>query len=72
MEAIILSEKEIEVIKKQLNGEIEVYDVTEEDQILLTGVIEKAENLLDELDAYDEFGDDLIKWFYEKYKEQEV
>ncbi|MBO5854978.1 MAG: hypothetical protein J6Q61_09610 [Bacteroidales bacterium] len=72
MKAIILSEKEIEVINKQLNGEIEVYDVTEEDQIILTGVIEKAENLLEELDAYDEFGDDLIKWFYGKYKEQEV
>lgn len=72
MKAIILSEKEIEVINKQLNGEIEVYDVTEEDQIILTGVIEKAENLLEELDVYDEFGDDLIKWFYGKYKEQEV
>ena len=32
----------------------------------------KPEALLDELDAYDEMGDDLIKWFYGKYKSQAV
>lgn len=71
MGKIILSEKEIEVIKKQLSGKIEVHSATEEEQDLLMGVIDKANDLLEELDAYDEFGLDLILWFYNKYKEQE-
>ena len=71
MGKIILSEKEIEVIKKQLSGKIEVHSATEEEQKLLMDVIDKAEALEEELDAYDESGDDLIEWFYNKYKEQE-
>ena len=71
MEKIILSEKEIEVIKKQLSGKIEVHSATEEEQKFLMDVIDKAEALEEELDAYDESGDDLIEWFYNKYKEQE-
>lgn len=71
MGKIILSEKEIEVIKKQLSGKIEVHSATEEEQKFLMDVIDKAEALEDELDAYDESGDDLIEWFYNKYKEQE-
>lgn len=71
MGKIILSEKEIEVIKKQLSGKIEVHSATEEEQKFLMDVIDKAEALEEELDAYDESGDDLIEWFYNKYKEQE-
>jgi len=73
MKAIVLLADEIKVIDQQLKGEIEVWSATEEQQRLLTGVVEKAENLLDELDAYDELeneGGDLIAWFYRKYKEQ--
>ena len=71
MGKIILSEKEIEVIKKQLSGKIEVHSATEEEQKFLMDVIDKAEALEEGLDAYDESGDDLIEWFYNKYKEQE-
>lgn len=71
MGKIILSEKEIEVIKKQLSGKIEVHSATEEEQMFLMDVIDKAEALEEELDAYDESGDDLIEWFYKKYQEQE-
>lgn len=73
MKAIVLSADEIKVIEQQLKGEIEVYSATEEQQRLLTGVVEKAENLLDELDAYEELeneGGDLVAWFYRKYQEQ--
>lgn len=71
MEKIILSEKEIDVIQKQLNGEIEVHSATEEEQQLLMGVIDKADALLEELDAYEELNGNLILWFYNKYQEQE-
>lgn len=73
MKAIVLLADEIKVIDQQLKGEIEVWSATEEQQCLLTGVIDKANNLLDELDAYDELeneGGDLIAWFYRKYQEQ--
>ena len=66
MKKIELTEKEIEVIRQQLNGEIEVHSATEEQQQLLMGVIDK--------DAYDELeaqGNDLIDWYWKKYQEQE-
>lgn len=71
MKKIELSADEIKTIKQQLNGEIEVWNATEEQQKHLTSVIDKAESLLDELDAYDEMGDDMILWFWNKYKVQE-
>ena len=41
----------------------------------LTSVIDKANALLEELDAYDEMidekGGDTILWFWDKYKAQE-
>jgi hypothetical protein len=70
MEKIELSDKEKEVIKKQLNGEITQFSATPEERTLLMGVISKAEALLDELDDYDNMGDDLIQWFWGKYQSQ--
>lgn len=74
MKKIVLTEKEIEVIQQQLNGEIEVHSATEEQQQLLMGVIDKANDLLDEEDAYEELeaqGNDLIDWYWKKYQVQE-
>ena len=74
MKKIELTEKEIEVIHQQLIGEIEVHSATEEQQKLLMGVIDKANKLLDEEDAYDELeaqGNDLIDWYWKKYQAQE-
>ena len=71
MKKIELTEKEIEVIHQQLNGEIEVHSATEEQQRLLMGVIDKADALMEELDAYDELNGDLILWFWKKYQAQE-
>jgi len=34
-------------------------------------VLDMANELEEELDAYDESGDDLVKWFWNKYQEQE-
>lgn len=74
MKKIELTKKEIEVIRQQLNGEIEVHSATEEQQQLLMGVIDKANDLLDEEDAYDELeaqGNDLIDWYWKKFQAQE-
>lgn len=75
MKKIELSADEIKVIKQQLNGEIEVWNATDEQKKLLTGVIDKAEALMDELDAYDDLDNymegGLVAWFYDKYKAQE-
>lgn len=73
MTRIELSDAEVNVIEQQLAGKIEVWSATDEEQTLLSCVIEKAENILDELDAYSELekqGGDLIDWFNRKYKEQ--
>lgn len=69
------SDDEIKVIKQQLNGEIEVWNADDYQQKHLTSVIDKANALLEELDAYDEMidekGGDTILWFWDKYKAQE-
>ena len=76
MEKIELSDAEIKVIKQQLNGEIEVWHATEEQKKLLMGVIDKADALLEKLDAYDDMTEnyeaDTILWFWHKYQEQEA
>ena len=74
MSKIELSADEIKVIHQQLNGEIEIYNATDEQQRLLSSVIDKADALLDESDAYDELeeqGNDLVQWFWNKYQEQQ-
>ncbi len=75
MKKIELSADEIKVLKQQLNGEIEVWNATDEQQKHLTSVIDKADELLEELDGYDDmidnFEGDTILWFWNKYKEQE-
>lgn len=72
MSEIVFSADEIRVIQQQLNGEIEVWSATDEQQKHLTSVIEKAEARLDEYpDDYD-FGDDLIKWIWGEYQAQQA
>lgn len=70
MKKIGLTADEIKVIEQQLNGEIEVWSATDEQQEILTKVTNDAEALMDELDAYDELDGDLIQWYYDKYKAQ--
>lgn len=72
MKRIELTPEEIAVIKQQLDGEIEVWSATDEQQKHLTNVIDKAEARLDEYpDDYD-FGDDLIAWIWKEYQTQEA
>lgn len=72
MNKIELSEQEIQVIKDQLDGKISAFTATPEQQQLLMGVIDKADALMEELDAYDDDYSDLIAWFWEKYQAQQA
>lgn len=69
---ITLTDNQIEVINKYLDGKISMFGTSEEDMSTMSEVIEMAEDLQDELEAYEESGDDLIRWFYGKYKEQSL
>lgn len=70
MTKIELSPGEIRVIEKQLRGDL-TFNATDEEQELMCSVVDKADALMFELEAFDESGDDLIEWFYNKYKEQQ-
>ena len=72
MEKIVLTEKEIEVIDLFLAEKVDIESVaTDEQKELLMGVTDRAEALMEELNAYDELDDNLIKWYYDKYKAQQ-
>lgn len=61
-----LTEKEKEVIKKYLDGDFDHFTCSEEERVAMTSVIDKANELMEKEDAYDELDDDLIKWFVGK------
>ena len=71
MSKIELSDKEKEVIQEHLNGKIHAYTATKEQQELIMGVIDKADALMNELDAWDDDYTDLIQWFWDKYQDQQ-
>lgn len=70
MKKIVLTPQEIDVIERQIAGEIDGWAVTPEEREIITKVVNEAEALLAELDDYDEMGEDLVAWYYEKYKAQ--
>lgn len=73
MEKIItLTDEEITIIEKQLNGELNTFFMEDREREVIDKVIEDADALIKELDAYDELGDNLIAWYYNKYKLQQI
>ena len=72
MTRIELTDGEIKVIEQQLKGEFDPFDpdCPEADKLSMNSVMEKANALMDELEAWEESGDDVVKWFYDKFKEQ--
>lgn len=71
MSKIELNAKQKVVIQKYLDGEYSPFLSNEEDQKSMNQILDMANNLEEELDAYDESGDDLVKWFWEQYQKQE-
>ena len=72
MKIIELSKAEIEMIEYYERDEYFHDTMTEEQREIFGGVIDKAEALMHEEKAYEESGSDLIRWFYTKYKAQQI
>ena len=60
------------MIEKQLKGELNAFFMEEREREVIDKVIDDATALMAELDAYDESGNDLIEWYYNKYKAQQA
>ncbi len=72
MENLIeLTELELKMLKLDLKGRFYPMTATDEEFAALNSVIEKAQKLMEELNAYDELGSSLMKWFFKKYQEQQ-
>ncbi len=59
------------MLERDLRGEFFPPEQTEEENMAYARVIDKAEALMDELDAYEELGNSLMQWYYNKYQEQQ-
>ena len=71
MKRIELTELEFQMLKLNIAREFYPLVATPEEAKAMNTVISKAQDLMEELDAYDELGDSLMEWFIEKYKKQE-
>lgn len=71
MNKIVLNESQKAVIQKYLEGKYSPFFSSEDEQVAMNEVIDMANDLMDELEAYDDAGEDLIIWFWGKYQEQE-
>ena len=71
MKKIELTDVELKVLQQDVNGEFSDFDATEEELRAMVSVIKKADALVRELDAYEEEGDDLILWYWNKYLAQQ-
>ena len=69
---IILTDEEKTIIEKQLKKQLNPFFMTDEERETIDKVIDDANALMEELDAYDELDGDLIAWYYNKYKEQNI
>ena len=71
---IELSDLELEMTKRHLNGDFFPPEQTDEENRAFARVIDKADKLMGELDAYDELDRyenmSLIQWYYDKYRQQ--
>jgi Mg2+ and Co2+ transporter CorA len=65
---ITLTAEEISLIERFLNKEID--SPVGEDAEMMKKISDAAIDLMKELNAFDELGDNLIRWYYDKYKAQ--
>lgn len=69
---IELTGLELAMLERDLRGEFFPPEQTKEEAMALNRVIEKADNLMRELNAYDDLDTSLMEWFYAKYKAQQA
>ena len=68
---IVLTDEEIKILEKDKRGELNTFFMEEREREVIDKLIDDAKALMKELDAYDELGNSLIEWYYNKYKAQE-
>ena len=64
--------RDVNVIEKQLKGELNTFFMEDREREIIDKVIDDANALMTELDAFDELEDNLVKWYYDKYKAQQA
>lgn len=69
---IEITSMELKMLNVHLNGDFAPMTATQEECEAMGSVIEKADNLMRELDAYDELGNSLMVWFKNKWVKQQV
>lgn len=72
MAKIELTDVEYQMLVANINGDFFPPEATDEEKAAMTSVIEKADKLMAELDAYDEMGESLMEWFMGKYQAQQA
>ena len=75
MSRIILTPEEKAVIQQHLNGQVGMFTATQQQMDILKPVINRAKELMLELDAFDEVFEsidgDLLGWYLRKWQEQQ-
>lgn len=69
---IELSDLELRMLKLNVSGEFAPMVATEEEAEAMNSVIDKADKLMEELNAYEELDNSLMEWFLNKYEAQET
>ena len=70
MKRIELTGLELQMLKLNVAREFYPLVATIEEMKAMNSVIKKAEDLMEELDAYDELDESLMEWFLERYNKQ--
>lgn len=70
MKKIVLTEDEKKVIKQYFKHEFDQFTANEYQMKYFGNVIDKASDFHFESGSDEDFGDDLIVWFWRKYQEQ--
>ena len=70
MKRIELTGLELQMLKLNVAREFYTLVATIEEVNAMNSVIKKAEDLMEELDAYVELDESLMEWFLDKYNEQ--
>lgn len=70
MDKIELTATELKVLDEYFAGEIGMFTATEEQMTVIRNLNDRAGALMRKLDAWDELGEDMLGWYYNKYLEQ--
>ena len=69
---IELTPLELAMLHRHLEGKFWPPQQTDEENKAFANVIDKADKLMEDLDAYDELDSSLMQWFYNKYLMQQT